>query len=126
MAFLSGLQGIANIFQLGDPLQTGPQNPAASGGAVVGSNQTGYTLLTSSSGLEPGDWFQIGLRLYMVTSNSGGTLGIWPNIRESPASGSDLVITNTQGLFRLMKNDPQISVDEKHVYSVTFEMEEAI
>lgn len=126
MAFLAACQGTASIFQFGDPMLTVPQNPAASGGSVTGSGQTGYVLQTSSSNLTPGDWIQIGLRLYMVTSAAGGTLGIWPQIRESPAGGTSVLITNTQGLFRLSKNQRGYTVNESHVYSVTFELEEAI
>lgn len=125
-AFLASCQGTANIFQLGDPMQIGPQNPGATAGTVTGSGQTGYTLVTSSSGLMPGDWIQLGLRLYLVTSVSGGMLGIWPNIRESPAGGTALVIANTQGLFRMQKNDRKITVNEAHVYGITFEIEEAL
>lgn len=126
MAFLASCQGIASVFLMGDPLQLGPQNPSASGGAVNGSNQTGYILETTSTGMTPGDWIQIGVRLYLVTSVSGGELGIWPQIRESPAGGSTIGITNTQGLFRLAKNDRKISVNDVHVYGLTFEIEEAI
>lgn len=126
VAFLMSLQGISNIFQFGDPLNLGPQNPAAVAGSVTGSGQTGYSLITSSSGLNPGDWIQLGLRLYMVTSVSGGTLGIWPQIRESPAGGTTLVITNTQGVFRLTKNERKYSVNDAKVFGITFEIEEAI
>lgn len=124
-AFLTALRGVTNVFQFGDPLWEGPQNPAAVPGTVTGSGQTGFGLLTSSSGLTPGDWFSIGLRLYMVTSVSGGTLGIWPNLRESPADGSDLVVANPQGLFRLTKNQRVLSVDYMRFYGLTFEIEEA-
>ena len=126
LAFLAALQGVANIFQFGDPVLTGPQSPAAVAGAVSGANQTGYTLNTTSSGLTLGDWIQIGLRLYLVTSVAGGALGIWPQIRETPADGTPLVITNTQGLFRLTKNQRKISVNTARHYGITFEIEEAI
>lgn len=126
IAFLMSLQGVSNIFQFGDPLNLGPQNPGATAGTVTGSGQTGYSLITSSGGLTAGDWIQIGLRLYMVTSVSGGTLGIWPQIRESPAGGTALVIANTKGLFRLMKNERRYNVNDAKLYGVTFEIEEAI
>ncbi len=126
VAFLMSLQGISNVFLFGDPLNQGPANGAASGGTVTGGGQTGYILNTSSSGLTAGDWIQLGIRLYMVTSVSGGTLGIWPQIRESPADGTTVIITNTQGLFRLTKNDRKYDVSNQRVYSITFEIEEAI
>jgi hypothetical protein len=126
IAFLMALQGTANIFQLGDPLMLGPQNPGASGGTVTGSGQTGYSLITSSSGLTPGDWVQLGLRLYRVTSVSGGTLGIWPQILESPVGGTTLTIANTLGLFRLKSSQRKWSVNDAKMYGITFEMREAI
>lgn len=125
-AFLSQAQGRSNIFQFGDPLNQSPQNLSASAGAVSGSGQTGYFLNTTSSGLTPGDWIQIGLRLYRVTSVSGGALGIWPQIRESPADGTSLVIANTKGIWRLTSNDRGWSVGVSKLYSVTFEIEEVI
>jgi len=126
--FLASLQGVANAFQFGDPMNQGPQNPGATAGSVTGSGQIGTTLITSSSGLTPGDWFQIGYRLYMVLSVSGGTLGIWPPIRESPAGGSNLIIHDTQGLFCLTKNERGygVSVDNGRNYSLVFEIEEAL
>jgi hypothetical protein len=127
-AFLASLQGISNVFQLGDPQNQAPQNHIATGGTVTGSGQVGYTLNTSSSNLTPGDWIQIGYRLYLVTSVAGGSLGIWPNIRESPTGGTGIVITNTQGLFRLTKNSVKYmtSVEQGRTFSLTFEIEEAL
>lgn len=125
-AALLSLQGVSGIFQLGDPMRTGPQNPAAVAGTVTGSGQTGYSLVTSSSGLTPGDYIQLGLRLYLVTSASGGTLGIWPQIRESPAGGTNLVIANTLGLFRLKSNQVKWSVKDNKMYVLTFEVREAL
>jgi hypothetical protein len=127
ITFLRDVQGITKIFQFGDPKRTGPQNPAAAAGVVSGANQTGYTLITTSSNLTPGDWIQLGLRLYSVTEVAGGTLGIWPNLRESPADGTDLVIANTQGLWRLTKNERRYTDSSAlNVDPITFEIEEAL
>jgi hypothetical protein len=127
ITFLRNTQGKANVFMFGDPQNLGPQNPSASAGAVSGSGQTGYQLITTSSGLTPGDYFQLGVRLYAVTSVLGGTLGIWPNIRESPASDTALILTNTQGLFRLSSNVRKYSVKPgQMVKPIIFEIEEAI
>jgi hypothetical protein len=62
------LRGRKNVFQFGDPLNLGPQNNAATVGTMTGSGQTGYALATSSSGFTAGDWIQVGVRLYHVTS----------------------------------------------------------
>lgn len=126
VAFLMQVRGIQGVFLIGDPRRTSPLNPAAVAGTVSGANQTGYTLVTSSSNLSPSDWIQIGYRLYRVTSVSGGTLGIWPCIRESPASGAALVINNAQGLFRLTKNQRGYKENKGGTYQVAFEIEEAL
>lgn len=125
-AFLAQLRGIQGIFLFGDPRRTSPLNSGATGGTVTGSGQTGYTLVTSSSNLSPSDWFQIGLRLYRVTSVSGGTLGIWPCIRESPANGASLIVTNPVGMFRLTKNQRGYKERPGGIYQVAFEIEEAL
>lgn len=124
--FFAALRGRANVFLFGDPLYLGPQAGGAVAGTVTGSGQTGFTLLTSSSGLLPGDWFSLGLRLYRVISATGGTLGIWPPLRESPADGTDLVLMDTQGLFRLTKNARKFHVDEVQTFGFDFEIEEAL
>ena len=125
-AFLMACRGVGNAFLFGDPLGKAPANPGATPGTVTGGGQTGYQLNTSSSGLQDGDWFSIGLRAYRVTSAAGGTLQIFPPIRESPAGGANLVITNVQGLYRLSSNKQKWDVDEMKVYGFTFEIEEAL
>lgn len=128
LSFLASLQGRSNIFLFGDPQNQSPQNPSAIGGTVSGGNQTGYTLFTSSSGLTPGDWIQLGMRLYRVTAATGaGALSIWPNLRESPANGSNVIITDTQGLWRLAGNKRTYNVKPGQiVLPLTFEIEEAL
>ncbi|MDE2105674.1 MAG: hypothetical protein KGL39_51075 [Patescibacteria group bacterium] len=126
-AFLHSLRGRVNAFQFGDPLNRGPQNPAAVAPTVSGSGQTGFLLNTvGGSGLMPGDWIQIGYRLYRLTSVNQGQLGIWPNLRESPANGTPIQIQNTQGLWKLKANDQKFSVKETKLYGFTLEIREAI
>lgn len=127
VAFLARCNGKKNDFLFGDPLlMAAPANPSASGGAVVGSGQTGRVLNTSASNMTAGDWIQVGQRLYQVVSPSGGTLQIWPPLRESPADGTAIVLANCRGLFRLSSNARGYSIDERKQYLVTFEIEEAI
>ena len=57
-----------------------------------------------------GDQIQVGYRLYLVCpdANSGANgyanLTIWPSIRETPANGTAVTLTNPVGLFRLADN----------------------
>lgn len=137
-AFLKSLHGIAGVFSFGDPLRSKPRGSGAGSPEVSGSGQTGYALnvkgLTpSASGvLLPGDQFSLGLRLYenLGTVNADGsgnaTLSIWPQIREPPADGTALVLTNPSGLFRLKSNTRKVSYDETKLYAITFEVREAL
>jgi hypothetical protein len=40
--------------------------------------------------------------------------------------GTNLVLNNTQGLFRLKSNQRKWSVNDAKIYGITFEMREAI
>jgi hypothetical protein len=125
-AFMAACRGKLAVFQFGDFKN---QTPQGTGGTatVTASNQTGYTLVTtfSSGAVLPGDWITIGYRLYMVTSTSGGTLGIWPNLRESPASGTTISTSNCTGIFRLAKNSRKFSQATVE-YQFSFDIEEAL
>jgi hypothetical protein len=79
--------------------------------------------------LLPGDYLQVGFRLYRtLTQYNGGTgvLEIWPQIRESPLDGTAVTVTNTQGLFRLKSNARKWSVSEAKMYGLQFDAREAI
>lgn len=133
IAWLMGLRGIAGVFQIGDPLATAPQGTAAGTLVVSGADQTGYVLNVSggsgSGCLLPGDWIQIGFRLYrnLGTYDGGAAaLSIWPNLRESPTDGASLITTNTKGVFCLKSNTRKWSVSEARMYGISFEIREAI
>ena len=133
-AWLMSLQGQTNIFQLGDPTHTSPFGTGAGSPVVNGGGQTGFTLSTrgftgGGNVLQSGDWIQIGYRLYRVTANatgSGPTLAIWPQIRESPADGTAIAVTNTQGIWRLKESVRKCSVNEMRLYGFQFNIREAI
>lgn len=133
IAFLMALQGTANVFQIGDPLGRTPQGSGAGSPTVNGGSQTGSSLATTGWGsgtvLMPGDWIQIGYRLYRNLTTATGTaptLSIWPPIRESPAHGDAIVVTNTKGLFRLKSNRRDWSVSSARVYGIRFDCREAL
>lgn len=138
IAFLMALQGQANVFQLGDPVATAPRGSASGVPLVNGGSQVGYALLTKGWAsnavgvLLPGDWLQIGYRLYRnlvtVNTDAGGnaTLSIWPQLRESPADGTPLTLTNTKGLWRLKANARKWSTKTSRIYGLQFDIREAI
>jgi hypothetical protein len=112
---------------------------------VNGAGQTGRTLNTKGWPapafgpypyvLRPGDWLQIGYRLYRnltskIISDPGGvglvTLDIWPPLREPPADGDAIIVTNTLGLWRLKSNQRKWSITESRFYGLQFEIREAL
>jgi hypothetical protein len=138
IAFLMSTRGTLNVFQMGDPLAMTPQGSASGTPVVNGGSQTGYSLATNgwtagaSGVLLPGDWLQIGYRLYrnLAIANADGsghsTLSIWPQIRESPNDGDTIITSNTKGLFRLKANPRKFSMLGNRTYSLQFEIREAL
>ena len=139
IAFLLQLGGLRNCFQLGDPLATSPQGAGAGTGSPVTNGASfGYFLATrgwtpsAQNVLLPGDWLQIGYRLYrnldVVSADAGGSamIAIWPQLREIPADGTPLILQNTSGLFRLSSNSRSWSMTEAKIYGLNFAVREAL
>ena len=138
IAFLMSTRGSLNVFQMGDPLAKTPRGSVSGTPLVNGGSQTGYSLATkgwtafANGVLLPGDWLQIGYRLYrnLGTANADGsghaTLSIWPQIRESPGDGDTIVTSNTKGLFRLKGNPRKYSMLGNRTYSLQFDVREAL
>ena len=146
IAFMLSLKGTANVFQFGDPLALLPVKGGINGTPVVnGAGQTGRTLATKGwaapltgpffSVLQPGDWIQIGFRLYrnltqQFVSDPGGiglvVLDIWPPLREPPADGDAIIVADTKGLFRLKSNQRKWSITASRLYGLQFEIREAL
>lgn len=78
--------------------------------------------------LEPGDYIQVGYRLYMVTgevdadANGNAQIGIWPSLRETPADGAAISLVNCRGVFRLTSNQRKwhAAVDQLAEISFSF------
>jgi hypothetical protein len=138
VAFLLSCNGVENIFQLGDPMRKAPLGSGAGAPEVNGADQTGFTLATkgwtaSAAGvLLPGDLLQVGYRLYTnvypVNADISGEaiINIWPNLRESPADSTSIVLANTTGIWRLADNARRWSISAMKTYGVQFKIREAI
>lgn len=142
IAFLMQLRGMANAFQLGDPLNATPlgtpsgtpvvnNSLAANGNVAMSQTLTTSGWTASTSGLLlPGDYIQVGYRLYRVlddvTSDGSGnnTVGIWPSLRETPTNGATIITSNTQGLFRLAMNERKFSFDVTLLTHMSFSFQE--
>lgn len=137
-AFLLALRGQANVFQLGVPAPPCATPPSVGTPVVNGANQTGFALATSgwTASLSPawkaGEWLQVGNRMYqnLTDANSDGsghaTLSIWPKLRESPANGAALNLTNPRGFWRLKSNARKWSITEIRIYGMQFDILEAL
>jgi hypothetical protein len=138
-AFVLACRGQLNCFQMGDPRAVLPKGVATGTPVVNGASQTGYTLLTrgwtaSVVGiLLPGDYLQIGFRLYRVLAsvNSDGSghasIPVWPNLRDQPADGTTIITRNCKGLFRLASNSGnKFSVNATAYGSSGFKIREAL
>lgn len=132
IAFLMELRGMANAFQIGDPLKaipagTGAGTPTANGAQAAGSQTLAITGFTGTGALLPGDYVQIGYRLYRVLEqqDSGtASVGIWPSLREALAGGETVIVTNTKGLFRLATNKRSWSADVTRLSQISFKIQE--
>ena len=123
IAFFMACRGKLSVFSFGDPKHL---TTTGSGGTVTGSGQTGFTLNCTATGMQPGDWIQIGLRLYAVTAQGSGNLSIWPPIRESPADGTSIVTSNCTGMFCMKSNVRKYSINDMSIYGFTMEIEEQL
>ena len=137
-AWLANLHGQAGYFWLGHPLYSVPFGSALGTPLVNVANQTGRTLNTkgwtaNKTGLLlPGDHFQIGVRLHMVTqpvnsdASGNASISIWPRIREPQADGAFLNLSNPQGLFSLKNNTRKFTSNEAKTWGISFSAVEAL
>lgn len=141
-AFLVSLRGSYGTFLLGDPDAKTPQGVATGTPLVNGADQTGSQLVTDgwTAGqtgiLKAGDYLQLGSgatsRLHMVLQDAdsdgsgNATFDIWPPLRESPANNDPIVVSQTQGVFRLSTPDVGWDANEISVFGVSFAAIEAL
>lgn len=130
-SFLLLLRGQANAFLLRDPLRLTPRgNPQRSQPLTSGNTISGTDQLTTNgwSGagrlLEPGDWVQIGYRLYrnllpVLSSDGTATLTLWPSVREPIPGGTAIVLHNAAGLFRLAQSKRTVSTDYTRLSAIS-------
>jgi hypothetical protein len=126
--FISGLYGIANVFVFPIPTPRNTPQGVLDGAPVCATtsstNQTSATSISVSGmspmvfgQVNPGDYFNVGARLYVCTeqvnsdANGDMVIPIFPSLRESPANGAPLVFTNPGVLMRLATNDISLHTD---------------
>lgn len=129
LAWLLQCRGMANAFLIGDPVYATPLGTGGSmtvdnsGGGNIAGAQTLQVSGWSSGALLPGDYLQIGYRLHRVLDNAN-PIPIWPSLREVPANGAAVIVTNPVGLFRLAQNARTWSGDIPGVTKLSFQIQE--
>lgn len=144
IAFLTALRGRYGTFYLGDPDAEQPLGEARNtpGTPVLDGLQSGEDisvtgLPTSVVGyLLPGDYVQIGTGagrtlhkvLEQVDSDSSGdaVLTLWPEVRTPTADGTEVVVSNCRGLFRLSQNEVAYDIGTASRYGMSFACEEVL
>jgi hypothetical protein len=138
IAFILECQGQSNSFFIGDSLGAVPQGSALGVPTTSGSVQNGFALTTGGwtpnepGVLLPGDYLQIGLRLFRCITpansdeNGNATFSIWPQVREPMPNGTPIILTDAQGLFRLASNARQWNASYLTTYGMSFQIREAI
>jgi hypothetical protein len=141
ISFLMELRGMSYAFQTSDPLKATPRgtplgtpvaNNAVSWGNAAGSPQLGTSgwVASAENLLLPGDYIQVGYRLYRVLdavdadASGNATITVWPSLREQPTAGETVITTGAQGLFRLAANKRTWSADETLLTSISFGIQE--
>ena len=137
IAFLTQTQGQNAVFYFGDGLGGMAQGTAEGLGVIQGIFQGPYSLTTSGWDVNqfglllPGDWLQVGYQLFMcldqVNSDGAGnaSFAVWPQVRVQPASGTPVVTTNPQGLFRMKANRRTWNESYLRTYGLSFQIREA-
>jgi hypothetical protein len=80
----------------------------------------------------PGDYIQVGNRYYQVTAQVNAsllgkaTISIWPSLRETPADGTQIVLVNPVGVFRLSSNKRQWHASPATLTEIGFSCNEVI
>jgi hypothetical protein len=141
-AFLSQMRGRANAAQFSDPRRRFPKG-ALFGSAPLVDNATSGTngfmaeslhikgLAPNTFGVFlPGDYIQVGYRLYRVLdrinadANGKAILPIFPTLREVPVDGSAVIVNQPKGLFALASNDRAWSGDYSRMNHISIQLEE--
>lgn len=132
IAFLMECRGMANAFQVGDPLKTSPRGtgagtPTVNGAHAAASESLAMSGFSGSGALLPGDWIQVGYRLYRVLEQQDSdtaSVGIWPSLREALVGGETVISSNPKGIFRLGVNKRAWSADVTRLTQISFQIQE--
>lgn len=107
MAFLAALKGESGRFFLHDQTQPSPQGTITGAPVVAGAAQIGTSIVTSgwNGTLLAGDMINIGNELKIITADvvagASTVIQFEPPLRQSPISGSPILIHKPSAPFKL-------------------------
>mgnify|MGYP000137748767 CR=1 FL=1 len=119
-AFFASLRGQSGTFTMGNPLHT----TTATG--TITSGTANATTVTGTTSAVPGDYFEVGGSLYIITANNGATFDIMPPLRAAISTSTPLDFTLPKGTWRLSSNEIDWDISSSSIYSFTFACVEAI
>ena len=147
-AFLASLNGREGTFNYGDPAAKTARGVATGTplANTVGSPSTnlkrGQEFITdgwtaSQTGiLKAGDYLQVGsgsgahLHMNLTDQNSDGsgnaTFDLWPRLRENVANNAVIVVASPVGLFRLVSSEWSWTEQPGPLWSLAFDIAEAL
>lgn len=121
-AFLAGLRGMSKTFSMGSPIHT---SDAIASISAITANTT--TATGTFSGVDPGDYFQLGDHLHIVTGVTSSTeIEIMPPARQTISSSTALDFTLPKGIWRLASNEIDWNIDQASFHGFTFACVEAL
>ena len=137
---LAELHGKPIVCPLSDPYSLTPTSAANGQPLCAGQNLSRARVLNTrgwqpsiQAQLKVGDYLQIGKGLHMVIAlgvdsddQGNATINIWPSIREAPNDGDPIILNNPTGLFRLKSNKRSWTVGPNRLFSVSYEIKEAL
>jgi hypothetical protein len=144
LAVLSALRGASGTVLFGDATAATPLGVATGTPLVNALHTAGYKTLNTDGWtpsvngiLKAGDYISIldfnGVRrlhkvLTDANSNSSGAalLDIFPRLRTDTADNTAITVTATKGTFRLANNQRKWSVNNANIYTISFELVEAL
>ncbi len=137
-AFLAQCRGILNPFLLGDPLHARTAGSADGNSKPVCDTPTSavnkpMSKFLQTRGWKPnthglmlaGDHLQVGYRLYILLddlssdANGSATVEVWHSLCEQPPDGTEIIIKDPRGLFRLGTNKRTWSTDPSRLSSLS-------
>ena len=129
-AMLVAMKGQVGTFLLGDPDYVTPRGDVSSC-VVTGSagDETVNVVMTGT--LKAGDYIQLGtgsssrLHKVLIDQTGDGSLEIWPALRSDYTSEA-ATLSSPKGVFRLMGNVSEWTINNASTYGISFQAVEVI